>query len=60
VKDYKARVHVALERALAEATLQAESASVGLDAIIGDIPSGLPTSDGTHRIHNAGRARRSP
>jgi len=56
VKDYKASVHVALEHALAEATLQAESASVELNAIIGDIPSGLPTPDGTQRIHNAGRA----
>jgi len=28
---------------------------VELNAIIGDIPSGLPTPDGTQRIHNAGR-----
>ena len=45
MKDYKARIHVALEHALMEATLQAESASMELNAIIGAIPSGLPTPE---------------
>lgn len=52
----KSKVHAALVQALAKATLQAELASTELNRVIADVPSGLPTPDGTQRIQNAGSA----
>jgi hypothetical protein len=46
-------VHDILVRELAQATLQAESATTEFTAITSDIPSFIPPPDGTQRIHNA-------
>ncbi|MDP8990891.1 MAG: hypothetical protein M3N41_12535 [Acidobacteriota bacterium] len=55
-KADQADIYAALVRALADATLRAESANREFDAVRGDIPSALPQPDGTQRIHNASRA----
>ena len=55
-RDEYQKVQAALVQALSDATLQAEIAQAEFNAIVGDIPSGLPHPDGTQRIHNASRA----
>ena len=54
--DRAVDVRTVLARALTDATLRAESASVEFKAVTGDIPSFIPQPDGTQRIHNASRA----
>jgi len=46
-------VQAALVKALSEATLRADSAFDKFTALINNIPSGLPQSDGVQRIRNA-------
>ena len=46
-------VHNVLVSQLAEAELQAESATVEFNAVTSDVPSFIPHPDGTQRIHNA-------
>jgi hypothetical protein len=55
-KDSPTTVHATLVCQLAEATRLASSASMELNAITCDIPSGLPSPDGTQRIHGAANA----
>ncbi len=47
--------HDRLRDELAKATAQAKIASDKFDAILQEVPSGLPHPDGTQRIHNASR-----
>ncbi len=46
----------ALIKSLKEATERANAASLEFDAVMSDIPSGVPHPDGIQRIHNASRA----
>jgi hypothetical protein len=55
-KDRSTSVHAFLVRELAEASRLATSAYMELHAITSDIPSGLPSTDGTQRIYNAANA----
>jgi hypothetical protein len=49
------QVRTALMEGLAEATARAKAASEAFQGVMGEIPSGVPHSDGVHRIHNASR-----
>jgi hypothetical protein len=55
-KDHAAGIRTVLARQLTEATLRAESATMEFSAVTSDIPSSIPQSDGTQRIHSASRA----
>lgn len=55
-QSHSGSVHDVLARALAEATLRAESAAKEFNAVTSDIPGSIPHPDGTQRIHNASRA----
>jgi len=51
--DHGGGIQAALVKALSEATLRADSAFKEFTAIISDIPSGMPQSDGVQHIRNA-------
>src|SRR5436190_14233889 len=51
-KDHPTSVHAALVRALADATLQAESATVEFNAVTNNVPDFIPHPDGVQGIHN--------
>jgi hypothetical protein len=44
-----------LKQDLQAAAERARAATAAFDAVMGDIPSGIPRPDGTQRIHNASR-----
>src|ERR1700677_1207304 len=44
-----------LQRDLQAAEERASAAAAAFNAVTGDVPSGMPHSDGTQRIHNASR-----
>jgi hypothetical protein len=46
-----------LRRDLQAAEERASAATAAFNAVIGDVPSGMPHPDGTQRIHNASRER---
>ena len=55
-KNHVAGVRAVLARALTDATLRRESASMEFNAVTADIPSSIPQPDGTQRIQNVSRA----
>lgn len=50
------QIRAALQRELLASTARAHAAAEALSAIMRDIPSGLPQSDGSQRIQNAAHA----
>jgi hypothetical protein len=48
-------VRTTLVQELSEATARAESASETFNAVMGNVPSGIPHPDGVQRLHNASR-----
>src|SRR5438477_12060710 len=49
------QVRTTLLQDVLEATARANTARESFDAVMGNIPSGIPLPDGTQRIHNASR-----
>src|SRR5258707_633957 len=53
--EIERHIRTTLIKDLAEATLRAKTASDAFNSVMSDIPSTMPHSDGTQRIHNASR-----
>ena len=53
--EMERQVNIILKHDVTEATERAHAASDAFEAIVADVPSGLPHPDGTQRIHNASR-----
>jgi hypothetical protein len=53
--EIERQIRTILIHDVTEATELAHAASEAFDAIMADVPSGLPHPDGTQRIHNASR-----
>jgi hypothetical protein len=53
--EIERQVNIILIRDVKEATERTHAASDAFEAIVADVPSGLPHPDGTQRIHNASR-----
>src|SRR6266853_1597357 len=51
--EMERQVNTILKHDVAEATERAHAAYDAFEAIVADVPSGLPHPDGTHRIHHA-------
>src|SRR6266550_6895488 len=48
-------VRTTLVQELSQATERADSASEKFNAVMGEVPSGIPHPDGVQRLHNASR-----
>ena len=53
--EMERQVNTILKHDVTEATERAHTASDAFEAIVAEVPSGLPHPDGTQRIHNASR-----
>jgi hypothetical protein len=53
--EMERQVNTILKHDVTEATKRAHAASDAFEAIVADVPSGVPHPDGTQRIHNASR-----